>query len=59
MYINFTLYGQFVLFGIFGKIYIQSFQSLNKQFKIQKHQLKVVNGTDPNTYLHISAPLRS
>lgn len=53
------LYGQFVLFGIFGKIYIQLFQSLNKPFQIQKHQLKVVIVTDPITYLHTSAALRS
>ncbi len=66
MYIKAELYGQSVLFGIFGKIYIQVFssfffsQSGNKQFQIRKkHQLNMVTVTDPNTYLHISAPRRS
>lgn len=52
------LHGQFVIFGIFGKIYIgySCFKVLIKQFQIQKHQLNVVTVTDPNTYIHISAP---
>lgn len=31
-------------------------QNGNKQFQIRKHQLNMVTVTDPNTYLHISAP---